>query len=143
MSKSLKLSFDLNSVVEEFRNSILDTTELPNRPKLTIDTDNYFTEKLNETGLVYCVLRSRGNQTKKTGSRKTKSPIFNGKFHCLHNNCHIKFRITLDNLIDRFFNVSWTDIECNHGLIKPKEKITGEKREEISLDSYIRRVKID
>ena len=99
MSKSLKLSFDLNSVVSEFRNSILDivsSTVLPNRPKLTIATDDYFTERLQENGQVKCILRSKGVGTKKPGSRKLNSPIFNGRFHCLHTNCNIKFQITLN-----------------------------------------------
>ena len=133
MNKIIKLNFDFNTVVEEFRNSIMNTTILPNRQKLTVLTDNYFSKILQETGQVKCLLRSRGVGTKKTDSRKTHSPIFNGKFHCLDKNCHIKFQITLFKPNDKFITVQISDSECKHALLKEKEKFTGEKRKEISF----------
>ena len=132
MNNSLKVNFELNSAAKEFFEFITEKSELPNRPKLTVETFDYFTKILQNAGQVKCILRSKGVGTKKPGSRKGSSPVFKGLFHCLRKDCKIVYRIMLQSASDPFINFSWTgDSICKEAFKNP-QRITGEKRKELS-----------
>ncbi len=96
MNTPIKITFDFVSSNEEFRNQITGATVGSKRSKLTIATDNYFTEIIQKADIgVKCILRNSGKSFKKTGSRKHTGPVFNGLFKCKLKSCQIRFRIVL------------------------------------------------
>ncbi len=122
----------MNTAVQEFRDLVTDKSLCPNRPKITLETSEYFTRILRETGQVECILRSRGIGGKKPGSRKVSCPVFRGLFHCLYKDCKIKYQIILQSPTDKFLKVSWTSDQKCHDLSTQSKRISGEKRKEIA-----------
>ncbi len=95
MNTPIRIQFDLESAVEEFRNQITNQTENYKRKKLSCATETYFTKLVQQYTDVNCVLRNSGVSFKKSNSRKKLLPIFNGIFNCKLKTCPIKFRIVL------------------------------------------------
>jgi hypothetical protein len=95
MNTPIRIKFDIESSIEEFKSLFRGDTQSSKRKKLTCATDMYFTRKIQENTAAKCALRSNGISVKKIDSRKKNSPAFNGKFSCKFTSCPIKFRIVL------------------------------------------------
>ena len=127
----IQIKMNVSELNNELKELFKDVDQ-PNRSKLTIETDDYFSDILQKKADVYCWLRSNGICVKKFNSNKKKSPKFKGKFHCIEKSCKIKFHVIIQDKNDEYYKIKWDDYECEHKKLKKAVRLRGETREMVS-----------